>query len=193
MMFLNIENIEIPLFRVRQDAEIWINKHCGIRLWHATRVLDIDDVRARGLEVPVKEELDDRLLDFLKNKPWYTAQVEKIVRAQPLNRGEPPAVYTVLDKDDLHLNGVDHYKKYGSEYWQLILSVLSSNGYGVGREELCDFGRAYILGLDVRWEELDSCEKGYALDSIYENDIHNCSIALYRDVSAVAVSSIEIC
>ena len=192
-MFLNLENIDIPFFEAREDLETWLLKYSGIRLWHATRAVDINDIRIEGLKVPVKHELDDRLLKILQSKPWYTDEVESIIRAQPLDRGESPAVYTVVDKNDLSLSGVDHYKKYGSEYWQFLLNVLFRKGYGVGREMLCELGCSYILGLDIKWKELCFHEKESLVDSIYENDIHNCSIALFQDVSAEAVSSIEKC
>ena len=191
-MFINIENIEVPFFNVREDAETWLKNFCGIRLWHATRVLDINEIYTKGLKIPVKRELDDRLLDFLKLKPWYTSKVDEIVYAHSVSSGEQPAIYTIIDKCDLHLKYFDHYLRYGSENWQFIMEVLAGKGYGVGRAELLNYGHAYILGLDLFWEDLDPCERDYVVNAVYEHDFHNCSIALFQAVSAASVSSIEI-
>lgn len=192
-MYLNTYDMQIPVFESEQDAKNWIGKFSGVRLWHATRVIDPDNILVNGLMMPTKENLDERLLSWIKNMPWYTSEVDFIIHEHPLVRGEPLAVYCALDKNDLSLNGIDHYKKYGSEYWQGIFGVLASKGYGAGRSELLHYGQSCIIGVDIRWESLDSSELGYIVESIFENDVHNTGIAVFRDISPNEVSSIELC
>jgi len=192
-MYLDSHAIEIPMFNSKLSAIDWVRQFSGVRLWHATRLLNSDDVLLGGLKVPTKESLDCSLLSWIRNKSWYTEKVDSIIFENSLERGESLAVYGVLDKNDLSLNGIDHYLKYGSEHWQGVMGVLSRNGYGVGCDELLNYGKPYIIGVDIPWETLCSIEYEYVVDAIFENEIHNTGIAVFRDILPNEISSIELC
>lgn len=152
-----------------------------------------DVIKFYGLRLPVKESLDKKLLCFLKNKSWYSSEVKTIVYEQTLRRGEALAIYAVLDKNDLTLNGIDHYAKYGSEYWQATVNSLSHRGYGVGQNELSNYGQSYIVGIDIPWESLHPDDLRSMTESIFENDIYNTCLALYMNVLPIQIASVEQC
>ncbi|WBA09575.1 hypothetical protein [Salinivibrio kushneri] len=195
-MYLDFSQIDIPEFPSKDDAMEWALSFTGIRMWHATRMLDSEkeSLTRIGLKLPNKTNLDAKLIDWIKcNKSWYTKEVDCVVKKQELNRGEPPAVYAVLLKSDLSFMGIDHYAEYGSEYWQYLMRVLSNSGYGVGREELIEYGSSYLVGLQVAWKSLDPAEVTYIVDAVFENDAHNSGIAIFRDVPASEIVVVEKC
>ncbi|GAA0707995.1 hypothetical protein [Dokdonella soli] len=132
--------------------EALIRRYQGIRLYHATRLTDLNVLRDHGLSAWSSQQLRERAEQvFSHEEPERSRLQEAIRRALPDDRGG--LVYTFRMLKDAFPGKCVCFSRNGSEWMEAVANELGLAGYVERvRKEM----RGYLIACDVPWQLLDS-------------------------------------
>lgn len=122
-------------------------KFDGVRLFHATRLPDIDRLRQDGLRAWSPDDLREMARQKFNTAPRDELE-RAIALANPTHRGG--RVYTFLLLRDAIPGRCVSFSTHGSEWLQAVGMAL-----GAPLNELCTSTHAYLIALDIPWTPLD--------------------------------------
>lgn len=146
-------------------------RYRGVRVFHATRLPDLDGIREHGLRAWSADELRSRAIAAFPEWAGRDALVDAIREANAAHRGGRIYSFASLNhalRANIGTGGrIPAFAAFGGEFLGAVGNRIRSGRNG----EIPQPGRGYFLACDLPWDLLESGTRAYLVEHILHSVI----------------------